>query len=139
MTSLVKIALGTFLISLTHFGVSKSAETAPEDQVSLGLNETVRIGTDLTVHVDSLVDSRCPADVNCFWAGQAVVTLSLSKHAETQKRRFCIAGSVLIQSDSTTIQFDSTQYSVVLKDVTPYPAQAINQLNRQAVIRITRL
>ncbi|MBC8151328.1 MAG: hypothetical protein H7Z72_00290 [Bacteroidetes bacterium] len=139
MISLVKISLGIFLIGLSHFKASKSARTAPEDHVLLGLNETARIGTDLIVHVDSLIDSRCPADVDCFWAGQAAVTLSLSKNAETQMRRFYVAGSALIQADSTTVQFDSTQYRIVLKDVIPYPAKAVNQLNRRAVIRITKL
>lgn len=53
-------------------------EAAPGQEFTLRTAESVRItGTDLLVTFDRVTeDSRCPTNVNCVWAGNAVVRLA---------------------------------------------------------------
>lgn len=55
------------------------AELAAEGVVTAGINETADLGSGLTVTpLDVTEDSRCPADVDCVWAGQLVLRANVS-------------------------------------------------------------
>lgn len=143
MTPLIKHSVSILVVGLSLFGACKQQEALPilsTDQVSLGVNKSARVSADITVRVDAVSDSRCPIDLQCFVAGDALVSLSLSNVAETQKRRLSLYGRSLSgRTDSTTVQFGSSLYSVVLRSVVPYPDLTKLQQERQAVIQVTKL
>lgn len=140
MTLFTKHPVAILLIGLSLFSACKSPETAPSDRVSLGVNKSARVSADVTVRIDTISDSRCPIDLQCFVAGDALVSLSLSNVAETQKRRLSLYGRSLSgRTDSTTVQFGSSLYSVVLRNVVPYPDLTKLQQEKQAVIQVTKL
>ena len=45
----------------------------PQGTVSVGNKGAARIGQDVTITADSIMDSRCPKNVQCVWAGNARV------------------------------------------------------------------
>lgn len=61
-------------------GVLSSIQVQPGRQFELSAGQEARIqGTPIAVRfVRVAEDSRCPIDVNCVWAGNAVVKISLS-------------------------------------------------------------
>ena len=73
-----------------------------------------------------LADSRCPEGGQCFWAGEARVTLTLTETAAApqQVRLGLNAGPRLASSlpDSLSIVLHQQPYWVRLLAVTPYPS-----------------
>ena len=61
-------------------GVIPSVQVQPNRQFDLAVGQEARIqGTPISVRFNSVgEDSRCPSDVQCVWAGNAVVSLSLT-------------------------------------------------------------
>lgn len=54
-------------------------ELAAEGVVAVALNETADLGGGLTVTpLEVLEDSRCPANVDCVWAGQVRLRVNVS-------------------------------------------------------------
>ena len=82
--------------------------------------------------VDVLQDSRCPADVVCVWAGQAVVLVAVTSDGEDLGRHeFTLEGGAE-DSEGKTVG----QYSVKLTALDPYPdtAGASNPLDESDYI-----
>ena len=74
----------------------------------------VEITGSLTVTFNRVIsDSRCPTDVVCISAGDAVVSLTLADSASRVERELHTAG------DLTQTKFSS--YTIRLVDLTPYP------------------
>ena len=126
------------LIGLSLFGACKSAETTPvslpENEVLLGLGKSARIGTDLIVRVDTLQDSRCPANVECFWEGYAFVSATVSNAISQQRVRLYLnSQSRVNRKDSAGVMLSGQTYKVILRDV-----YQVNQ-EQQAVIQVTKL
>lgn len=85
------------------------AELAAEGVVAVGLNETADLGGGLTVTpLDVLEDSRCPANVDCVWAGQVRLRANVS------------GAEVELNSDQG---LSTPNGIVVLAVVKPYPFQ----------------
>lgn len=54
-------------------------ELSAEGIVAAGIGETADLGSGLTIRpIDVKEDSRCPADVDCVWAGQLVLLADVS-------------------------------------------------------------
>lgn len=84
-------------------------ELAAEGIVAAGLNETADLGGGLTVTpLEVLEDSRCPANVDCVWAGQVRLRVNISG-----------AEAELISDQPLT----TPNGAVVLAVVRPYPFQ----------------
>lgn len=70
------------------------------DLLQLGLGQSAEIGPATTLRFDRIVsDSRCPADVQCVWAGEVRVALTLKSPAGSAE--FELAGAT---ANSTTVQ-----------------------------------
>jgi len=71
----------------TTGGVTPSIQVQPNRQFDLAMGQEARIqGSAVTVRLVSVgEDSRCPVDVQCVWAGNAVVRLSLTSTQEASK------------------------------------------------------
>ncbi|PZO55160.1 MAG: hypothetical protein DCF16_03825 [Alphaproteobacteria bacterium] len=84
-------------------------ELGAEGIVAAGLNETANLGGGLTVTpLEVLEDSRCPANVDCVWAGQVRLRVNISG-----------AEAELISDQPLT----TPSGAVVLAVVRPYPFQ----------------
>jgi hypothetical protein len=88
MTTLVAVTLAACGSSTTSSSLPAPATTDVSlDQLfTLAPGQTARISPPgLEIRFDSVAgDSRCPEDVVCVWAGDAVVNLTLTRNGESQ-------------------------------------------------------
>ena len=83
--------------------------------------------------VELIEDSRCPADANCVWAGNAKIKIRVSKGGRSQEMTLDTNGR------NSAANFDN--YSIKLVNLTPHPRSNI-RINRNgyvATIMVTRL
>lgn len=115
---------------------------------NLKSQEEIRVGgassDSLEVVVESIADSRCPTDVNCIWAGNAQVELTLSKDTDTQALELCIGDCHLegeqygafTEQDTALVTLGAQAYEVILKAVIPYPKSTEPVGEQEAVLEI---
>ncbi len=76
-------------------------------------------------------DSRCPEDVQCIRAGEAIVTLhtrAVPTVNESQILKMCLGECIDLypkgrfrEVDTANISLDGTKYRLILTEVNPYP------------------
>ncbi|GHB70567.1 hypothetical protein [Persicitalea jodogahamensis] len=76
-------------------------------------------------------DSRCPEDVQCVRAGEAIVTLqtrAVTTTNEPQIVKMCLGDCMSLypkggfrEADTANISLDGTKYRLILTEVNPYP------------------
>ncbi|MBO0935326.1 hypothetical protein J2I47_02070 [Fibrella sp. HMF5335] len=119
------LSVALFIAALPLAYACKSSEVAPTNRVTLEAYQSARLQNDVTVRVDSLLDSRCPQGVACIWEGNVVVKATLSKSADKQQVRLVLgtdfSNGAGKKPDSTGVVLSGATYSVLLRDVTPYP------------------
>ncbi len=143
MVQLTKQLSGLLIVGTLCFAACKSSETVPTNSVSLGMNQSARLSSGVSVRVDSIQDSRCPTGVTCIWAGQAKVNMVLSKDSDSTTIRLILEPGVMAGSpkrqDSTNVTLSSETYKVILRDVNPYPNTTNQNLPQSAVVEVTKL
>lgn len=104
----------------------KTTEVSPVARVTLRMGSQARVASDVTVQVDSILDSRCPREVVCIWAGEAKVWARVQAGSETRPILLSLNKTTgKDRTDSTAQVVGSSTYSIVLRNVTPFPtAQA---------------
>lgn len=111
----------------------------PQGTVLVGNKRTARIGQDVTITADTIMDSRCPKDVQCVWAGNARVAFTLSNNVISQKDTLCIGDCrAPSKGNVDTILIGNTRYKVTLLDVTPYPV-ANTTTKPEALLKVEQL
>ena len=110
---------------LLGFGMANNtgAPANDETQVKIGQEFLVKVGQQIKIGDDVRVrfvavpeDSRCPSDVNCVWAGNAVVTVEFTEGQCTTTLRLNTH-----QSPQTPENPKVGPYRVKLVKLDPYP------------------
>lgn len=110
-----------FLIALLFAAVSCSwgptqPDRVPKDEpFDLRIGESALTTDDIRIKFDTVrSDSRCPSDVNCVRAGEAVIALTLSKEGEIPVGR---------ELDTTPARSSTTflNFTITLSQLQPYP------------------
>jgi len=131
-----------FLVAV-FFAACKPSATTPADTIAVRLRQSGLLASEVVVRVDSIQDSRCPTGTTCVWAGQARVTLLLSKNMDSTTVRLALEPGInqdkAARSDSTSVSLNSEQFNVILRDVTPYPTVPAQNQTPTAVVQVTRL
>ena len=98
-------------------------------EVKLSINkQTIASGSKLKIKLIEIEDSRCPEDVNCVWAGNAVIKFTVSKGKLAAKTFELNSGT---EPMSVTYQ----GYEIKIKDITPNRKSAESgKLIEQSVI-----
>jgi len=86
------------------------------------------------VRIDSIEDSRCPANAMCIWAGRVAVELLLSKSADSHSVTLILQAGQ--QLGSTQVTLGTVTYKVVLRSVLPYPGTGSTQ-PLKATVQVT--
>lgn len=123
-STLVATALLFASCALPHAVAPREVERDVPFDAAIG--ETVRVaGTDARVTVNGIADSRCPSDVTCITAGDAVVVLRTGERVDTlhtaRAPRSVIASGLRLE----------------LVDVKPYPRSTDRDRVSLAVLRIS--
>ena len=110
---------------LLGFGMANNTGVPANDetQVKIGQEFLVKVGQQIKIGDDVRVkfvavpeDSRCPSDVNCVWAGNAVVTVEFTEGQCTTTLRLNTH-----QSPQTPENPKVGPYRVKLVKLDPYP------------------
>jgi hypothetical protein len=119
---LLRIGLIAALAASSSLGFACAAHPA-QPSVPLGSLFELRYGTSATLQGLKLTfdgvksDSRCPQDAVCVWAGEAVVTLTMSR-----------SGGARVQQElrTTPVMSEASYlaYRVKLVALAPYPRSA---------------
>lgn len=119
---------------------NNTAEPQTDAPVTLKTNQSTRIGQDVTMHVTSIQDSRCPANVTCVRYGSANVEFTLAKNNDHQTGSLCLGecGQGLKDKDTTTVQLGGSSYRVVLSEVRPFPGTGTSDTKPEAVIQLLK-
>ncbi|MGH1403083.1 MAG: hypothetical protein ACRBDL_02460 [Alphaproteobacteria bacterium] len=126
----IKIITAVFVVSLLFIGVSQIV-IADGNAVHLRFGQSVT-KQGMTITFVDVSDSRCPADVQCIWAGEVIVSLHVkvgSGEVKDAELRQSMGG------EYTVIEGKKLQ----LKTVTPHPRtdQDYDDSDYRAVIEIT--
>ncbi|MGA0555128.1 hypothetical protein ACO2Q8_00630 [Larkinella sp. VNQ87] len=117
---------GLLLLGLLAIGCEKDNKVAPTENnqaVTVKVNQAARVKQNVTLNVDSITDSRCPANASCVWYGNAQVKFTLKNETQSQSGELCLGqcGQQLKGRDAVTLQLGSTSYEVILSEVSPFP------------------
>ncbi|CAF3864106.1 unnamed protein product [Adineta steineri] len=88
------------------------------NSICLPQGGTGQVCNGATLRINSLQDSRCPVNVQCIWAGQANVTLLLSKGRASITTELILGAQ---PQDQAEVTLDNKVYDVLLQSVEPYP------------------
>lgn len=91
--------------------------------------DTINNNSTLRICFDSLYDHRCPLYMECFWAGEATVKLSLQSDGHQQSFKLSTLNAPPAFRSDTTI----LGYRIKLLSVSPYPGDNSQQPYRAAV------
>lgn len=107
------------LILMLAFGGFVTANAQTTQQVAVRVKTQKSVMRDrLRIRFVAVEDSRCPADTNCIWAGNAKVTIRVTNRN----------GRVETFDLNTNLEGKSVRfggYEITLGEVTPYPRSNI--------------
>jgi len=107
----------------------------------IALNErTIIHGSNTVIKITEINDSRCPADVQCFWAGDSKVKLNVTGlDVVNTVLNFCLGqcDDRYREADTVAIQYQNQAYSIILSAVNPYPGKGHQE--KTAVFTIRKL
>lgn len=99
----------------------------------------------LIVRIQNIAESRCPTGLNCITAGNvAVQFLVMSDSTDAQTVDMCLGdcetpsqGRRFVETDSAEVRVASKGYTIILREVNPYPtADNVQPENQEVVLRI---
>ena len=88
------------------------------------LNGKVSIDSEnIELSLSEITDVRCPADVQCFWAGNAKLNLTMSTNGTEKQLSLCIGqcDTRYQKADTVHVQYQDKPYNLILTEVKPYP------------------
>ena len=114
---------------------AKAIPPAPlGNSISLAARESAQLSSGVTVRIDSIQDSRCPANAMCIWAGRVEVTVLLSQNTDSQAVNLILQAGQ--QLDTAQVTLGTATYKVVLQGVSPYPGTGLAQ-TKKATVQVT--
>jgi hypothetical protein len=126
------------LMLVLAFGVTPLSAAQRTESVRIQINKEKRFArSGLRVRfVELIEDSRCPADTNCVWAGNARIKVRIAKNGRSED---------IVLDTNGTKQYATTAdgYSIKLVGLTPAPRSNI-RINRNGyvatfeVLKLTR-
>jgi len=93
-------------------------------------------GDQLTFRLTDLTDSRCPANVQCVWAGEAKTSVELELKGQKAQTTLKLGGDrKSADSDSVSVAVGGRSFTVLLRDVQPYPGAGADTPKATFVVR----
>ncbi|GAB3938058.1 hypothetical protein [Larkinella terrae] len=138
-----KSLYGLLLVGLLAVGCEKDKSVTPAEEskpVTVKINQSARVNQNVTLNVESINDSRCPANALCVWLGNATVKFSLKNDSEVQTGELCLGqcGQQLKNRDAVTVQLGGVNYEVALSEVKPFPGTQPDGTPKEAVVTVNR-
>ncbi|WP_051285290.1 hypothetical protein [Aequorivita capsosiphonis] len=107
------------LFSSFVFGQEESAKI-PQIGVKVSLGETVVLKGVSVKFLEVVEDSRCPENVNCIWAGRAIVKAEVTSNGKTEEKTLTF-GEVKPGEEKNTNLYSSSKFAINGLTLNPYP------------------
>ena len=121
-----KILLLLAVLSCSR-AISEPSDVAPGHEVDLRAGQSAQVSnTSVAVTFDGANDSRCPSDVTCVWAGEALIRLRLSGAGADR------TDTVKINAQPRATTYGGYRFEVV--SLLPYPVSTA--MNATQTLRI---
>ncbi|MEO5909555.1 MAG: hypothetical protein ABIP95_01645 [Pelobium sp.] len=123
-------AFGSILIFILCFAACEKSTITPDalsfgEKAVLKPNEATYFGSTpenaFKLTIQEISDSRCPEGVNCVWAGEAVVKLSIKNLTDSVAFALKISPSKNSLPDTLDFNIEKQTYRAILYGVNPYP------------------
>jgi len=106
------LKLSIFLLVLVAmFSVSVFAQSGESVTVNVGDSGTLAKSKLVIKFVKVIEDSRCPADVNCIWAGNAKIEVEITKGSKSK--------TFVLNTTGNETAANFANYSVTFTDLKP--------------------
>lgn len=109
--------------------------TASSVEAPLRINGSLQVGSSRPLTVtfqDVEQDSRCPADVQCAWAGDAAIVLRLSRDGRS-------AGTTLHTTlEPTEVEYEGYEVRLVSVEPTPRADRETPKSEYRVTVRVTQ-
>ena len=129
----MKLLIANLMLVLA-FGGSTLVSAKQKQDVTVKINTEKAVNGGLKVRFASLVeDSRCPVDTNCVWAGNAKITVRVTKNGRSKL--------LTLNSMERGVAPVFAGYRFKLTGLTPDPRSniRINRNGYEATIEITKV
>jgi hypothetical protein len=137
-----KISLTILCLAGLLFASCDKDNTRFEGPFELKINETINLpgsNTGLQLKVESINDSRCPANAFCISLGNAIVKIKMTDNTGSfTGSELCIGLCSTKFNRQDTIRINNAAYSVTLEAVNPYPRLG-NTETKSALISLKKL
>jgi len=100
-----------FIVFLSLIGIVSCTEANDMNELIIFDNE------DLKIELLSVEDSRCPIDVSCVWAGDALIHMSVRSNDDTAEFKLNSNPTV----DGAITEVELFGYLITLIDISPEP------------------
>ena len=109
------------------------------DTIRLNYNTTVGITSEnLAIEFRKIRESRCPANAKCIQAGEANVSLLVTKTNQSEPLVLTVKGLCYSDRGSCGQQKSILDYSIKLINVYPYPGKESGDPNYYAKLVVSR-
>lgn len=130
----MKLYLIALFVFLSGHLVAQDSTTvkAPKIVAKLPLGETYTLDQAELVFVDVLSDSRCPKDVTCVWAGQAVALVEVYKDQVLIERKEVVFEPGKITNLNLKTLYSFKDLRVLANNLLPYPEKSQEKIKKEA-------
>lgn len=139
----------TLLFLLTVWGLLGLMQCSKKDAEQLTLNDTIKLqskksttvkaaDSNVQLTVSGISDSRCPANLQCIWAGEAVVDVELRDAIGAVQNASLCLGDCQGKNDSATVVLNAIPHWLTLTAVEPAPSNAGTSSPQTASLRLSR-
>lgn len=130
----MKLYLIALFVFLSGHLVAQDSTTvkAPKIVAKLPLGKTYTLDQVELVFVDVLSDSRCPKDVTCVWAGQAVALVEVYKDQVLIERKEVVFEPGKNTNLNLKTLCANKGLRVLANNLLPYPEQSQEKIKKEA-------
>ena len=138
---------GAILLFVMGFVACEKTATTPNliafgKAIELKEAESIYYGTTIEdgvkLGIEEINDSRCPSNVVCIWAGEAVITLNVKGVEDSAKVKLKITPSKNSQPDTLSFNLNNNSYRVILHSVNPFPNTSKSMDSKKAKITLIK-
>lgn len=123
-------------ISLMFIGCAqtKNISNFPEE-IILQLNEKITLGNQTILFQKVVEDSRCPTDLDCFWAGRAVLQFEIISEESTSEIKTIYVGETRQGEPKSQLIYQDQTQTYLVTTVLPIPKKGIEIKEYQVVLK----
>ncbi len=127
-----------FLIISSFAFAQNQKAIAPTIVLKAPMGESVMVDGITLLFKEVISDSRCPENVNCVWAGEIKIYVTVTQEDFTEGKEITF-GTLDKKSDPAKLLFESSTYMLWAEMVKPYPKNDTASIANDYVLLVRRV